>query len=309
VTRRSNVVTSPYALSKPLTRRGVLGRKVLKKFLYSQLALRQGLMIVLGKEQPLVRFTVEGDPPSVYVVYRVRDDRVADLGVVFGLASGLVPTPIRCIDGEAPQYYLVLNYYRVSGLARGLRAEWSIFVADEIGVPRYMVVDACSNEFSIDPVDVKTRRSPVAHRREANRIVSAIGEADRSYECTIDLDDDATDFVKTDPQWSRANDFIYWTNGICDRTFYDAGMHDARVRRVPATSCTIIDRTPWRELVEAEPVHVLVFEDAIELAMSPWENLAHIRGGARSNGVPIQAYHSTSSMVRPSEPSSEDSRR
>jgi hypothetical protein len=274
---RSNGTASPDALSKPLTRRGILGRKALKKFLYSQLALRQSVMIVFGKEQPLVRFTVEGDPPSVYVVYRVRDDRVDDLATIFGLPAGLTPTRIACIADEDPQYYLVLNYYRVSGLARGLRAEWSIFVADHEGIPRYMVVDACSNEFSIDPISIKTRRSSVAHRREGNRVTSTVGDSGRSFECTIVIGDDgAAPFVRTDPQWSRANDFIYWTNGICDRTFYDASMHDARVRRVDVDACSIVDRTPWCRLVEPRPAHVLVYEDAIELAMSPWENLARV---------------------------------
>lgn len=277
MTDRSVGRPSPDALTKPLGRRGIIGRKALKKFLYSQLSLRQGVMIVLGKEQPLVRFTVEDDPPSVYVVFRVRDDRVADLPTIFGLPPHLPPTPIRCVAGEEPQYYLVLNYYRVSGLAVGLRAEWSIFVADAEGIPRYMVVDACSEKFSIDPVDLNTRRSRVDHRREADRIVSVIGADDRAFECAIELNDVEPTYVTTDPQWSRANDYIYWTNGICDRTFYDAGMHNAKVRRVEATSCTITDRTPWRDLVEPEPAHVLVFEDAIELAMSPWENLRSIR--------------------------------
>jgi hypothetical protein len=270
---RAAVRPSPDALSKPLTRRGRLGRTALKKFLYSQLSLRQGLMIVLGKEQPLVRFTVEADPPSVYVVFRVLDDRVADLATIFGLPSHLPPTRIRCLEGEEPQYYLVVNYYRVSGLAVGLRAEWSIFVADGQGVPRYMVVDACSEKFSIDPVDLNTRRSRVEHRRDANQIVSVIGADDRAFECTIDLSKAEPTFVKTDPQWARANDYIYWTNGICDRTFYDAGMHDAKVRRVASESCVISDHTPWRDLVDPEPAHVLVFEGPIELAMSPWENL------------------------------------
>lgn len=250
----------------------------MKKFLYSQLALRQGLFIVLGKEQPLVRFTVESDPPSVYVVYRVRDDRVADLPRIFGIADGFESTPIRCIAGETPQHYFALNFYRVSGIARGLRAEWSIFVGDAAGVPRYMVVDACSKEFSIDPIHLNTRRGPVEHRRDGNSIVATIGDAARSYSCTIDLGaGDTSPFVRTDPQWSNANDFIYWTNGICDRTFYDAGMHDARVRRVDPTACTFDDRTPWAELVDPVPAHVLVFEDAIELAMSPWENLTSVR--------------------------------
>ena len=57
-----------------LSRRGRIGRKVLKRWMYAQLAIRDAVMIVLGREQPLVRFTVEADPPSVYVVYELAAD-------------------------------------------------------------------------------------------------------------------------------------------------------------------------------------------------------------------------------------------
>ena len=63
-------------LTKPLTRAGLRGRKALKRFLYAQLAMRQAVMIAIGREQPLVPFTVEADPPSVYFVYRIRPEVV-----------------------------------------------------------------------------------------------------------------------------------------------------------------------------------------------------------------------------------------
>ena len=50
-------------------------------------------------------------------------------------------------------------------------------------------------------------------------------------------------------------------------------MVDPKQRKVPSSGFTINDGTPWAELVEPEPVHVLVFEEAIELVISPWENL------------------------------------
>ncbi len=260
------------ALSRPLTARGIRGRRAFKRALYTLLSVRQGVLIALGKEQPLVRFTVEADPPSVYVVWRLRPEVVDTLPDRFGLAAGLASTPIRCLADDEPEHLLALNYYRVSGLGTGLRAEWSIFVADRGGVPRYLVFDACSAEFSVDPVDINTRRAPVEHRRDGDTITTVLGGDPPPYTCTIDVPTDAP-LVKTHAEWANANDEIFWTNGISDRTYYNAGMHDPLVRNVPTTSVSIVDDTPWADLVDPEPKHVLVYEEAIELAMAPWANL------------------------------------
>ena len=54
-----------FALTNPLSRRGRLGRNLLKRFIYSQMAIRNAFMIAIGREKPLLPFTVEKDPPSV----------------------------------------------------------------------------------------------------------------------------------------------------------------------------------------------------------------------------------------------------
>ena len=79
--------------------------------------------------------------------------------------------------------------------------------------------------------------------------------------------------VRAAAEWIEANDYIYWLNGICDRTFYDSGLANARTRQIPSSEVTISDDTRWGRFVEATPRHVIVFEDAIEFAMSPWWNL------------------------------------
>ena len=231
-------------------------------------------MIAIGREQPLVNFTVEADPPSVYFVFQIRAEIVEQLGDRLGLPPDLQPAPIRCLRDDEPAHLLVLNVYRVSGLANGLRAEWSVFVADASGAPRYLVFDARSSQTSMDPVDVITRASPVLHERRGSVIETRIGAGATAFVSTIEVPPgDAAPRVAPAPEWATANDFIYWGNGICDRTYYDAGMIDPKQRRVPTSACTIDDGTGWSELVEPEPVHVLVFEDAIDLVISPWENL------------------------------------
>ena len=231
-------------------------------------------MIAIGREQPLVKFTVEADPPSVYFVFRIRAEIVEQLGNRLGLPPDLVPAPIRCLRDDDPVHLLALNVYRVSGLANGIRAEWSVFVADASGVPRYLVFDARSSQTSMDPVDIITRASTVIHERRGSVVETRVGAGLTAFVATIDVPPgDAAPRVAPAPEWATANDFIYWGNGICDRTYYDAAMVDSKQRKVPSSGFTINDGTPWAELVEPEPVHVLVFEEAIELVISPWENL------------------------------------
>ena len=270
-------VSGRRALYKPLTEAGIRGRRALKRFLYAQLTLRAAILVALGREQPLMNFIVKAEPPSVYLVWRVKPDRVADLPAVLSLPPDMPPTPIRCLEDDEPEYLITCNYYEVGGIATGLRAEWSVFVADSEGIPRYLVFDARSSDISMDPVDVITPKSTVRHERTGPTITTQLGDDPEALRCTIDMPEgDLAPRVTPHAEWAAANDFIYWCNGICDRTWYDAGMHDPRKRRVPAGCYELTDDTPWAELLEPEPLHVLVFEDEISLVMAPWQNLDRI---------------------------------
>ena len=276
------------ALVRPLTPAGLRGRRALKRFLYAQMALRQGLMIALGREQPLVPFTIEAEPPSVYWVHRLRPDVVDDLAARLGLPDGVAVAPIRCLAGAEPEAYLTLNVYRVSGLANGVRAEWSTYVDVGDGVPRYLVVDARSSQASMDPVDVITPASTVVHERDGRLVRTRVGDGPAPYSCTLELPEaDDLDLVEVDHQWVTANDSIYWGNGVSDRTFYDAGLAAARQVDLPPTASTIDDRTPWADLVEPEPAHTLVLCDAVELVISPWENVDRLAADRPAGTWPV----------------------
>lgn len=54
-------------------------RIIVKRFVYSQLYLRESLFILLGRSKPLVRFTVESSPPSLYLNFAIRPDKLAAL--------------------------------------------------------------------------------------------------------------------------------------------------------------------------------------------------------------------------------------
>jgi len=266
---------SNYRKTKPLTSFGQIGRSILKRFMYSQLAIFSGIKIAIGKEIPLVKFTVEKDPPSIYWVYRIKSSEIDNLTRKISLPTHFSLCPIQCLDGEEPEYWLTINAYRVSGLANGLRAEWSVFVRDEENTPRYLIIDARSSKFSVDPVDIITRASTVIHEKRDGKLYTQIGDGDIAFRSTITLSDPASP-ATISREWVSANDFIYWGNGICDRTFYDTGLANTKQTRIGKENYEVNDGSFWSQFLEPEPAHVLVLQNSIEFVISPWENIDKI---------------------------------
>jgi hypothetical protein len=246
-------------------------RVYMKRFIYSQLYLRDAFRLMFGKAKPLVRFKVEATPPSVYFNFELEPSRIPDLQAELDLPYPLVP--VRCLDSDEPFHCLTLNIYRVSGLVTGIRAEWSLYIQDHTGKPRYLVVEAQADAPSLDSVNLFTRRGEVRHGLGEGLLSSSVVAADGGLFTSTCRAHDTGPVVDVAPEWIEANDYIYWLNGICDRTFYDSGLSNPRARRVEPANVTIRDETRWSRFVTAEPRHVIVFEDAIEFAMSPWWNL------------------------------------
>lgn len=251
-----------------LTRAGRWARIAVKRFVYAQLQVRNLVLILLGRDRPLVRFTVEADPPSLYVNWRVRPDHVDALARRFRLPEGRPIVPVRTTGDEAT-VLLTANVYRVSGITNGLRCEWSTYVADDDGTPRYLILEAASSKGSMDPVTVVTRPGTVRYERRDDRWHVQVGDAD-TLRIDFSLPDAPPDVLPT-REWVEANDRIFWRNGIADRAFYDAGFHNRPMWRVDDVA--VSDTTRFAELVEPEPVEVVACSSALELVVSPWWNL------------------------------------
>ena len=258
-----------------LGRRGRILRRVVKRFIYSQLALRESLMILFGRSAPLVLFNVESDPPSVYVNFCIRPDRMQLLSERLELPDGLTLAPIRCLDGEEPFHAITLNAYRVSGLVNGVRAEWSVFVRDGNGPPRYLVGEAQSNVGSMDPVNIVTRAGRMEHEFDGERLrtrITSEGGGEFAFDARLPAVAER-ETLRPAPEWIEANDLIYWRNGLCDRTFYDASLANTPLWRVPGHDVAIRDTSGWAEYVEPEPRHAVLLSKRVQLAMSPWWNV------------------------------------
>jgi hypothetical protein len=250
-----------------------MGRRLLKRLMYSQLALRDAFMILIGREHPNLRFTILADPPSLYINFPVKPGMAQEFTDYINLADGFSPAPIRCLVDDEPTLMLTLNIYEVSGLVHGPRAEWSTYVADSQGKPRYMVLEARAAAGSMDPVNLFTRPDRVEHAASAGSLVSTVAsDKGELFESTVRLDK-AQPLVRPASEWVEANDFIYWRNGVCDRTYYDAGLFNARVHSVPPEDVAIVDNTHWARFIESRPRHVLWFDGALEFMVSPWFNV------------------------------------
>lgn len=254
-------------------------RVAMKRFLYSQLYQRDSLRMMFGRAKPLVQFKVEATPPSVYFNFELDPKRVPDLQAELDLPFPLAP--IRCLDTDAPFHCLTLNVYRVSGLANGIRAEWSLYVEDPGGTPRYLVVEAKADAGSIDSVNLITRRGEVTHRQQQDVLESSVLAEDGGRFKSSCRGVELGPKVRVAPEWIEANDYIYWLNGICDRTFYDSGLANPSARLVEPANVVLEDSTRWGALAAREPRHVIVYEDAIEFAISPWWNLDEMQDPGR----------------------------
>lgn len=242
-----------------------------KRFLYSQLLMKDAFLVAFGRAKPLVRFTVEADPPSIYCNFAVRADQVEAFERHIAVPMPLAP--IRCIEGDQPSHFLTLNMYLVSGLANGIRAEWSTYVYDADGVPRYIVVDAECEKGTLDPVDGFTVKGHAGYTTAGERLSFFAGaDARHEFRCEVTLPPDAP-AVTAHREWVTANDYIYWRNGVCDRTFYDAGLADAAMVSVDPASAEITDGTQWAPFLEPAPRSIVAFTKPIEFAMSPWWNI------------------------------------
>ena len=250
-------------------------RRLVKASLYTPMALFDALRIPFRRAQPRIEFTVEADPPSVYYNFLVKKRRLKGFERYLDLPGNLKLTPIRCVEGEEAEFLLTLNVYRVSGVTNGIRAEFSTYVADEAGIPRYMVVEARDHSGSMDPINIITMASTVEHKRDSEGMVTVLESNDKVlFQASAkQAVFDAAPYVSIHGEWVEANDFIYWRNGVRDRCYYDAGMANPRVRSLDPVSVELNDGTHWAEFLEPIPKHVLVYENAMHFMIVPWENL------------------------------------
>ncbi len=246
---------------------------VIKRIIYFQMSIIEGFKILLGLSKPYIAFTVEDDPPSVYLNFKIQNDQIDEFEKMLGLPDGFKLTRIRCLMEDRQDYFcLTLNVYRVSGVTNGLRAEWSVYVRDPQGRTRYMIVEARSDKGSMDPIDIITKKSRLEHAVKKERIKTYVAlDDDTSFELECMMPDVRSTVMPT-REWIEANDDIYWSNGVSDRIYYNGKMACSELLSIPAGLVKIKDTTKYSEFVEPEPT-VVVYPSSIEFIISPWWNV------------------------------------
>jgi len=261
-------------------------RLIFKRVLYPILSLVDVFTIIIGKSQPRVPFLVKGDPPTTYYNFKIKPEQLEAFRAYVNLPEHLPLAPIKCLADESAEYLLTLNVYHVAGIASGVRAEWSTYITDHLGIPRYMVLEARTSKASFDAANFITKATPVEHDKRNNTLTSIVESEDQKvFRIDSDLSSlEQSPHVTIAGEWIEANDYIYWPNGICDRTFYEAGMANSRVKNVPNEAITIDDQTHWAPFIETKPKHTLVFEAPMEFILVPWRNLEEIDAQGRLPG-------------------------
>jgi len=223
-----------------------------------------------------------------------------------GLATlGLPPSfdlaPIEIVKGEKARYYLSLNFYKTpiytpeGELIINYRSEWSTYVTgpdDE--KPRYMVFQVHSSEPSPDPTVPQlgfiSPPAEVLYEREGDEIMvsNPVFEANftmspgfsRAFPPNGKVKDKGKrangvvgKTVLVGQPWAEANDALYWINGVADTARYNGNLTDSPMLSINPNQVRLSNDSPWSAFVPEKPTHVLLFQQPLEFAFTPYFNL------------------------------------
>jgi hypothetical protein len=244
--------------------------------------------VVHGGNPPFLNFNVGGSPNSIFINFEFKDQAARQAFEADHLPAGITLAPIRILANEVdPRYFLVLNIYQSSGgLVEGARAEWSVFVNDPItNEPRFTVIQAAAAAISADPVNLLTFPEPVTHVLnqvpEPDAIVSYVGVEDPVTHIVTDYFSSSINWpaapVSGNARLARefvvANDYILWGNLVADRGLYNSTFHSREVVLIDANEFSVEDNSRWKDYINAAPVHTMVYQNPLDLVVSPWWNL------------------------------------
>ncbi len=247
--------------------------RIIHRYMFFSMHFQNAILTLFGKVENNIPFTVVADPASVYFNFRIKPDQLDAFTQYLNLPEGMALAPMQCFDGEEPDYLLTANIYEVTGLTKGLRCEWSTYIKDADGVPRYLIVEARASKRSMDPMDFITPKSRVEHAMTDEAITSVVESEDgKLFRSTIRRNPSAPT-VRAHGQWIEANDYIYWRNGVIDKTYYGAGFAKGLMKQYTMDDVELSDETHWTQFVEATPKHIVQCEEALNFSVVMWSNV------------------------------------
>lgn len=217
------------------------------------------------------------DPPCIYINWEVIPEKQEELSTLIGLPNWLEMKPISIIEGEGVRYFVSCNIYEVaglSGLLHGYRAEWSIYAGKPDGPVSFLVVEARHSALSQDAVNGFVLGTPLEHSKKDDRVRSFVHFDEKtSFRSVINIGINTIPRVHLSREWIAANDVVYGKNGVADKIFYNGDMVKETVLSVDPANVLIEDSTYFASFLKPRPISVLVFQNHIPFAVSPWHNL------------------------------------
>ncbi len=86
--------------AEPATNPAFDFHRLAKRFMYGTLTIQSGIDVFMGREQPLLKFNVLEDPPSIFINYVVAPDKVGALTSYLKTGFELVISPWYNVDPE-----------------------------------------------------------------------------------------------------------------------------------------------------------------------------------------------------------------
>lgn len=228
-------------------------------------------LLFRGQGDALVAQRVSNGTPSAYYHFEITDPVAIEAALDLPPGHRLAPTTLLHGGGEG--YYLTLSVFEIDDAIEGTRAEWSVYTDDGDGRPNMMVVDLMTEDVAFDPVSILTTPSVVQHQLDGGVLTTRLASGAIAFEASFDIAGVAREDLSLD--WIEAGDIVCDLTGICDMWFYDAETLDVPVGvpAIEAVTVTELD-TPWNDFIASAPSLVFFRDNAQELVVKRWENLA-----------------------------------
>lgn len=224
-----------------------------------------------GTGDVLIKGTVSNTVPAVYYSFKVTDP--AGLAAALELPADFTLAKSRLLKSDAAEdYYLTLAIYRLEDALEGFRAEWRVSVdnANGSGCENFMVIDLQTGDAAVDPVYLINLPGEVSHRLDGDTLQTRLSSAAVHFDAAVSVTGAEAQALSL--EWVGAEDYVCFSNGICDKWYYDGETLDVPVQ-VPDV-VTINDMsTPWDAFIEATPSRVFFRDNAREFLVKPWHNL------------------------------------
>lgn len=224
--------------------------------------------LFLGTGDAYVGFHVPNETPSTYYNFAITDPEAMEESL--DLPDGRRLAPIRLFEDGEEGYYLTLSIHEDAEAVEGTRAEWSVYVDDGDGRPHQQVLDLMTEDVGVDPVSIVNLPSGVRHRLSDGALTTRLASPTISFDATFETTGTSDEALALD--WIASGDNVCYSNGVCDKFYYDAETLDVPVHQ-PRQVTVEAFSTPWDEFVDDTPAAVFYRDNAQEYAAKRWHNL------------------------------------